>query len=115
MEAFVRGFNKKYPFVPVELYGKLSHLVDQAQWTTVGTKSPPKQAPGVPPAPVVDHAQWTTVGNKSTPKPTPGVPPAPETEPEPDTAGAIESGSRPAAIIAFLIAVIVRSCWANKT
>ena len=37
MESFITGFSQKYPFVPVNLYGKLSHLAKSADQKSLKT------------------------------------------------------------------------------
>ena len=39
MESFVIGFSKKYPSVPVELYGKLSHLIQPVEQSQIQVNS----------------------------------------------------------------------------
>ena len=63
MESFVIGFSKKYPLIPVELYGKLSHLVRPLNGAHSLTQTEQSEQPNAQPqsAKKSQSESWTEV------------------------------------------------------
>ena len=62
MEAFVKGFSRTYASVPVELYGKLSYLVEQA-------RPEPEELPQLEQSKQPQQLQQSKPSKQSKPKP----------------------------------------------
>ena len=65
MESFVTGFSHKYPCVPAELNGKLSHLLKES--SDVTAQAPTRLSTGHPEPEPAKNAQWSTINRSGKP------------------------------------------------